>query len=315
MILSGIKTIEVEKGSAWFGERIDLAVLAYLESVLDGEVLSRTTVSKFIPIGVYVDDKHVKQSYRIRLGDSIKIDLYALNTYLAGKKHEVVMDVVPVKGDLNIVEETEEWLVLNKVGGVAVHPSAGNFDNTLANYVKEYLISKNCYDDKLDRAGVVHRLDKPVSGLILFAKTREFQEYAMKQFEEKSVVKKYLATVEELEGKKIENIWAEGEEKVVEGSMRRDPGNRLRRLFNPTGGGKFAASRVKYIGNNVFEVEIFTGRTHQIRATLRYLGFVVNGDSLYGSKVVSVLPNSIDLKCIFLEFKDSKGEVHTYELN
>lgn len=313
MKLSGIKTIKVEKGSEWEDERLDLSLSQYLNNVFDDLKLSRTVVSQFIPSGVYINGKTAKPSTRPKFNDELKIDLDALNGYMVEKEQNNTVEIAPVKGDLDVIDETKDWLVLNKKAGFAVHPSLGNANNTLANYVKSYLIAKGEYDETIDRAGVVHRLDKPVSGLILFAKTREFQEYILTQFESKRIVKRYIASVEELSGKSG-SLWEVDEERLVEGFIRRDPGNRLRRLFNPASGGKFSASRVKYVGEGKFEVEILTGRTHQIRATLRYLGFAVKGDSLYGSQVEADDVSGIDLKCVFLQFTDQAGEVKAFKL-
>ncbi len=124
--------------------------------------------------------------------------------------------ILPQKGSLDIVFEDRYCLVVNKKAGVVVHPGSGNSENTLSNYVVWYLQNKGEYCRNIKRGGVVHRLDKGVSGLILFAKTLEAQQFFQKQFETQKVeklavklkwrVKFSLQTLSELLGSKNMNL-------------------------------------------------------------------------------------------------------------
>jgi 23S rRNA pseudouridine1911/1915/1917 synthase len=139
---------------------------------------------------VSINGKKAKPSYKLKAGDEITIRDEKVNQLLADISYDKIN---PQESPLQIIYECDSYLVLNKPKGVPVHPGVGNYKDTLANYVAGYLMKTSKYDPTIDRAGVVHRLDKPVSGLIVFAKNNQTQKYLQKQFEMHKVQKIYHA--------------------------------------------------------------------------------------------------------------------------
>ena len=226
--------------------RVDKFVSLFLSDI------SRSFLTKNVKDFVLVDGKKVKPSYRLKEGQEVKIDIQAIKEkYLEeAKKDEMESNIVPQEGNLEIIYEDVDYIVLKKSAGVVVHPGVGHEKDTLANYVKNYLEQKGEYDIELKRAGIVHRLDMPVSGLIVFAKNRKFQKHLSEQFEKHEVLKIYYAQYEVLGGQKVFNDFRKKDEIYeimdryskdltfdlenwlkVSGTMKRDPSNRKRMLF------------------------------------------------------------------------------------
>lgn len=156
--------------------------------------ISRTFIAENLGEIFYVNGKRIKPSYKFKKGDEYDIDYEKVNSLINDQTKQE--SLLSQEKDLNIVYEDENCIVINKESGVVVHPGSGNTHNTLANYVKGYLMEKGEFDKKVKRGGVVHRLDKGVSGLILFAKNAKAQEYFQNQFEKHLVQKIYYAKVE-----------------------------------------------------------------------------------------------------------------------
>jgi len=276
-----------------------------------------------------------KPSYKLRKGDVLVISDDQVNKILEDHSYG---EIVPQHHALDIVYEDKDFLIINKPKGIVVHPGVGNPKDTLVNYVVEYLQSKEEYDARMERGGIVHRLDKPVSGLILFAKTAESQLYFQKQFEEHSIEKVYLAKVEYgndlnnelrsripskpldvseeldiLEERKfeIDDSWMK-----VEGYIGRSSINRMKMIFKTYSfnHSRTALSYVKPINENEFLVIIKTGRMYQIRATLEYLGTNIVGDTLFETLKGGAIPDSIELESILLSCKDMQGNMLTRRL-
>lgn len=311
MNLSGKQTIIVNSEDQGVGKRLDVYLSKYFTDNYQELNLTRSFLSKYIPVGVYIDGVNGKNGRKLEAGDQIVVDLDVLSGILSDKKVDNLDIIASSQGSFDIVSETKDWLIINKKAGIAVHPSKGNLENTLVNQVKYYLSNKGEYDESIERGGIVHRLDKPVSGLIIFAKTAKFQKYLMNEFANKAVVKRYSAVVEELVGKHL--LIEAGETKLLEGYISRDKSRRFRRVFELQGEGKYASSKITRQNGDKLDIEIYTGRTHQIRATLRYLGLCVKGDVLYGSET-EYADKHIDLQCSYLEFKDMEGEVHSFSV-
>ena len=297
------------------GRYIDLRVDSLLSEVLKEKTLTRSIIQKHIKNGCKVNGKECKKSYRLKEGDTLYID----EAYWDSVKQDLDLskDILSQKGDLDIRYEDDDLIVLYKPKDLVVHPGVGNNDNTLANHVRYYLESKGEYDSLLDRAGIVHRIDKGVSGLMVVAKRKSVQEYLKGEFSKKRVIKIYHAYLEE--SNKLEqeidlkeylkkmNInllpWKSWEK--VEGYIGRDRVNRYRMEFRTYefSGSKYALSYILFSGNQAL-IKIDTGRMHQIRATLKYLGYHIKGDKLYGNGV----GDSIMLESVLLSFTKQDGE-------
>lgn len=308
--------------SDYVGERVDVYVYTHITGLVPSiylPMITRTLVTNHITEFVKINGLDVvKKGYKLREGDLLEVDMDRL-VEIVKSSIEIKEEIESIEGSLDIVEESDEWMVIRKPKGLVVHPGEGNWTGTLANIVKGYLESKNSFDNMLDRAGIVHRLDKGVSGLMIIAKTATMQAYLKEQFESHKVVKIYKAKVSMIGGKgaltesnfdannlieKLEkNNYIPGHTWYrAEGYIGRDGVNRKKMRFEPftvNKGTKYALSYIKLLKDGECLIKIETGRMHQIRATLRYLGYCIDGDTLYGSTVT--LPNdSIALESIYL---------------
>ena len=208
----------------------------------------------------------VKPSFALRGKEQIEI---------SGKFPEQVVDL-PQAIELNIAYEDDDLMVIDKPAGLVVHPGAGNPDQTLLNALLAY----NQEQQKIPRAGLVHRLDRGTSGLMIVAKNLTSYNQLNSQLQERLIKRSYLAIVEgvPVSGGRIELAIA------------RDPQNRVRRLSYPPeqapAGAKEAVSnfrvKKKFARHSLLEVSLETGRTHQIRSHLKFIGYPIVGDSLYG---------------------------------
>jgi len=310
------------------GKRLDIFLSKYLESI--GYVaLTRTALKSNWSDLVTVNGRIQKPGYRVSEGDEILVNEDRIKEIENSMDTDVRIEAE--EGDLDIVFENTDFLVIRKEKGIVVHPGIGNRRNTLANKVRGYLESKGEYDKKVKRAGIVHRLDKGVSGLIVFAKSYKSQKFLQKQFEEHRVKKIYLARVEYSELKpEIRGYFSNkkrGLKKEIDtviknkfllddswykasGYIRRSLRNRVKMEFNifKSGNAKSSLSYIKPVSKQEVLVMIETGRMHQIRATLEYLGMAIVGDTLYGNGSERSMPERIELKSILLKFKDMEGK-------
>ena len=222
---------------------------------------------------VLVNDKPTKKNYNTRPGD--KIVVYDTNSPEAS-------EIIPQNIPLNIVFEDDDLMIINKPVGMVVHPGSGNPDNTLINAVAWHL-QHNCpeIDEKeLTRYGLVHRIDKNTSGLIVVAKKQKVMSELAKQFFDHTVHRRYNAVV-----------WGNFEE--AEGTITGHVGRsqKQRKLFTvyPEGDyGKEAITHYKVLENfnyvSVVECRLETGRTHQIRVHMQYKGHPLFNDDFYGGE-------------------------------
>ena len=185
---------------------------------------------------------------------------------------EPLTEDLPEEIELNIIKSTEEYIVLNKPAGLVVHPGAGNKSGTLLNA----LLFEYPELNKLSRAGIVHRLDKDTSGLMIVARTEESFKHISNQISKRQVVRTYQAFT----AGKIERSGK------INAPIARDPRNRQKQAVIESG--REAISHYKLIENFGFyshlEVNLETGRTHQIRVHMNHLGCPLIGDPLYGRR-------------------------------
>jgi 23S rRNA pseudouridine1911/1915/1917 synthase len=236
------------------------------------EGATRNKLQQAINTGlILVNNKEVKQNYKVKAFDHIIVysDLAPEST-----------EVVPEKLPLNIVYEDEEVMIINKPAGMVVHPGSGNFTGTLLNGVAYYLKEKNpsINSETLPLFGLVHRIDKNTSGLLVLAKTDKALSHLAKQFFDHTVNRKYVALV-----------W--GDVENANGTIVAHVGRNLRyrKLFEayPEGDhGKEAITHYKVIERfnyvTLIECVLETGRTHQIRVHMKYIGHPLFNDDFYG---------------------------------
>jgi 23S rRNA pseudouridine1911/1915/1917 synthase len=236
------------------------------------EGATRNKLQQAINAGlVLVNNKEVKQNYKIKAFDQIIVysDLSPETT-----------EIVPEKIDLNIAYEDEEVLLINKPAGMVVHPGSGNYSGTLLNGVAYYLKQKNpdVSEEVLPRFGLVHRIDKNTSGLLILAKTDKAMRNLAKQFYDHTVKREYMALV-----------W--GDLQQEKGTIVAHVGRNLRhrKLFEayPEGDhGKEAIThytvleRFNYV--TLVQCVLETGRTHQIRVHMKHIGHPLFNDDFYG---------------------------------
>jgi len=246
--------------------RLDKFLTARIENI------SRNKVKQAIEGGrVLVNNKNASANYKIRPGDNI---------VCFSDKHAMGEEIVPEEMPLNIFYEDDDVLVINKPPGLVVHPASGNYSGTLINGIAWYLHEKNksITEETLPRFGLVHRIDKNTSGLLVLAKTSQAVASLAKQFFDHSVKREYIALV-----------WGDLQED--KGTIIAHIGRhqRFRKLFEayPEGDhGKEAIThytvleRFGYV--TLVRCVLETGRTHQIRVHMKYIGHPLFNDETYG---------------------------------
>ncbi len=234
----------------------------YLTKTLD---VSRSSVTKMIKNKeVLVNGHPVKAGYLTKIGDEITINHAPEST-----------DVVPEKMDLDIVYEDDDVLVVNKANGVVVHPAPGHYHDTLVNGLLYHCsLSTNNGDF---RPGIVHRIDADTTGLLMIAKNNKAHDFLAKQLAEKTTHRKYIALV-----------WGviKNDTGLIDAPIGRSLTDRKKMAINPQG--KEAITHFKVLKRfkeaTLIELTLETGRTHQIRVHMDYIGHPVVNDPVYGKR-------------------------------
>lgn len=245
------------------GERLDI----YLAGILADQI-SRSQIKKLIDEGcIRIGERDVSAHYRVKAGDEILFELTEQED--SGSRAENI--------PLDILYEDQEVIVVNKSAGMVVHPAHGNLNHTLVNALLYHFPAVGQQGDPV-RPGIVHRLDKDTSGVMVVAKNERAHAYLARQFKSHTIERIYHTLVRGV---------VQHDEGICEEPVGRAFLNRKKVVVKPSGG-KDAITRFRVIRRfhqaSLVEVRPQTGRTHQIRVHMAYLGHPVIGDSLYGVK-------------------------------
>ncbi len=222
---------------------------------------------------ILVNNIPVKASYKVK-----PLDVVSLVMDRPRRELEIIPENIP----LDIVYEDDYLMVINKAPGMVVHPGHGNYTGTLVNAIAYHLKHEHGMDMTDPRLGLVHRIDKDTSGLLLIAKTDDAKTHLSMQFFNKTTKRKYVALV-----------WGnvEKDEGTIEGNIGRDNKNRLlMNVFEDGSQGKPAITHYKVLERfgyvSLVECSLETGRTHQIRVHMKHIGHTLFNDERYGGNEV-----------------------------
>lgn len=227
--------------------------------------LSRTLISKMIDDGyILVNDKLTKNNYKVKENDIIKID----------ESFKEETNIEPEEMKLNIVYEDNDIMIVNKPSGTVVHPGNGNYSGTLVNGLMYYTNSLSDINGEI-RPGIVHRIDKDTSGLIIIAKNNKTHEILSDYFKNKTITRTYIALVK-------------GEISTNSGTIdapigRSDKDRKKMAVTSKNSKNAITHFTVlkRYKGYTLIKCKLDTGRTHQIRVHMNYIGHPVYNDPVY----------------------------------
>ncbi|MFD2603817.1 RluA family pseudouridine synthase [Flavobacterium suzhouense] len=255
-----------EAGKGQSPLRVDKFLMNLMENT------TRSKIQKAADDGnIYVNDIAVKSNYKVKANDIVRI-------LLEHPPYEYLL--TPENIPLDIVYEDDQLLVVNKEPGLVVHPGHGNYSGTLVNALAYHF--ENLPMNSSERPGLVHRIDKDTSGLLVIAKTEQAMTYLTQQFAEKTSEREYIAIV-----------WGnvEEDEGTIEGNIDRHMKDRMQMAVYPDGDqGKHAVTHYKVIERlgyvTVVSCRLETGRTHQIRVHMKHIGHTLFNDARYGGDMI-----------------------------
>ncbi len=241
------------------GYRLDKVLAVFNEEI------SRSYIAKLIDGGhVHVNGKIEKASYKVKTNDEITLDVPE------AKPLEIKKEDIP----LNVIYEDDDILIIDKLQGMVVHPSNGHYEHTLVNAILNHCNNLSGINGVM-RPGIVHRIDKDTSGLICIAKNDVSHHSLAEQLKDHTMNRTYVALVR--------NVIKENSG-TIDMPIGRDDKNRQKMAVNRNNG-KPAITNFKvlerYSDHTLVECRLVTGRTHQIRVHLSYIGYPVEGDPLY----------------------------------
>lgn len=260
------------------------------------ETMSRSKVQNLIADGyVFVNGETIKANYKLEAGDKVEVFV----------PEPEAVDVEAEDIPLDIIYEDKDIVLVNKAQGMVVHPGAGNPNGTLVNALLFHIKDLSGINGEI-RPGIVHRLDKDTSGILMVAKNDEAHVNLSEQLQNRTVKRKYWALVHGV---------LPHEHGTINAPIGRDPKDRQK--FTVIKGGKEAISHFRVLERiqkfSLMEVSLETGRTHQIRVHLNYIDHPVAGDKVYGPKK-SLEGNGQFLHARMLEFTHPRtGETMSFE--
>ncbi|MFC1704148.1 RluA family pseudouridine synthase [Candidatus Omnitrophota bacterium] len=260
-----METYSLEVSSESNASRLDVFLLKQLPNVGSRSFIQKLIHEEKVAVnGLAVTKPHMK----VKANDKITVDVIA----------EPVLDITPEDIPLDIVYEDDDIVVINKPVGMVVHPAPGNYTGTLVNGLLHHFKELSTVNLPL-RPGIVHRLDKDTSGLLVVAKNNIAHSGLAKQFQKHTIVRKYIAIVEGI---------VEFDEDIIELPLGRNPRQREKitvKFYNA----RFAKTHYRVLkrfnSSTLLELTPFTGRTHQLRVHLAHIGHSILGDKKYGTKI------------------------------
>jgi len=253
-----IKLISEENGSridAWLSKRLEKYSRSYIQKLINDGMVS-------------VNGSVVKANYKVRINDEISVKI----------PEPEVLDIVPENIDIPVLYEDEHVLVVNKPKGMVVHPAAGNYSGTLVNALMDYCGDNLSSINGVIRPGIVHRIDKDTSGVLVVAKSNEAHEKLSSMLKVHDINRVYVAVVHGV---------IREESGKIDAPIGRHPVDRKKMAVN-TKNGRRAVTYFKVLERfkdaTLVEARLETGRTHQIRVHMSYIGYPIIGDTVYGRK-------------------------------
>ena len=240
--------------------RLDLA-LTKLSS------FTRSQIKIFLLSGnIKKNEKIIKDaSYHVKIGEKYSIKIIIAKE----EKHEA--EDIP----LDIIYEDEDIIIINKSSGIVTHPAPGNNTGTLVNALLNYSKNNLSNINNVNRPGIVHRLDKETSGLMVIAKNNGSHVHLSEQFKNHTITRKYKAIV-----------WGIPNNQIIEGYIERHKINRKKMSLNKNGKGKYSKTTIKMLSSykivSLIECKLETGRTHQVRLHMTSINSPLIGDKIYG---------------------------------
>ena len=255
-----------DKGQALL--RVDKFLVARMEKT------SRNRIQQAADAGcIIVNGKAVKSNYKVKPDDVVSIVM---------DRPRYELEIIPEDIPLDIVYEDADVLVVNKPAGLVVHPGHGNYHGTLVNALAWHFKDNPDYDVSDPRMGLVHRIDKDTSGLLVIAKTPEAKTHLGLQFFNKTTKRRYVAVV-----------WGElpDNKGTITGNIARNPKDKLQMaVFDDPDIGKHAVTHYNVLESfgyvSVVQCILETGRTHQIRVHMRHIGHPLFNDARYGGDII-----------------------------
>ena len=255
----------IKREIIYSGESLVIRIDKYLAELI--EEVSRTELKEYFNQGkILVNNKVVKPSYKLEDNDVIVVE------EIAQDEIDMVKEDIP----LNIVYEDDDVIVVNKPSGLVVHPAPGHTHGTLVNGLLHHCNQLSNMNGDI-RAGIVHRIDKDTSGLLVVCKNNYSHRILAEQLKEKTTTRTYIAIVT---GNISHNVGR------IEAPIGRDPSNRQKMAVVPNGKPAVTHFKVldRYRDFTLLELKLETGRTHQIRVHMSFINHPVLGDPLYGVK-------------------------------
>ncbi len=265
------REIELTVPAGKVRERIDLFLTHHVENA------TRTKVQEAIDAGfVLVDGRRIKSSHKVSPGEIIRITI----------PRPPASEVVPEQIPLDIVYEDDYLLIVNKPAGMVTHPAYGNYTGTLVNALLYHCRNKLSAANDTARPGIVHRLDKETSGLMVIAKDDTTHAKLAKQFSDRTIDREYWAIVW---GRFTDGKRKGSESGVIEASLGRSKSDRKKIAVRDEG--KNAVTEYSVLEEfeylSLVKLKLRTGRTHQIRVHLQHIGHPVFGDPTYGGRRIA----------------------------
>ena len=264
------------------------------------EGYSRTQIKTLILNGnVCLDEKEIKDpSYITKENEN-----YFINIILKQETKHSAENI-----DLNIIFEDEDLIVINKPPNLVMHPAPGNESGTLVNALMHYTNNQLSNLDDNSRPGIVHRLDKDTSGILVVAKNNNVHINLAEQFKEHTISRRYKAIV-----------WGTPDNQSIEGYIERNRKNRKKMSLNNKGFGKYSKTDIKLVKTfgiaSIVDCHLYTGRTHQIRVHLTSKNSPIIGDKIYGKSKINQFGKDKNTFNKFMILKNFERQaLHAYHL-